>query len=184
MVDRRAMVAQLLLHEGCRLKPYLDTEGNWTVLVGYNLTARTWEPIEKILGRRLDVRPLPGRPFGEPALTNADAARVLGADLDRLEAAVPVAFPEYANLSEIRRRVVLDMAFNLGVRALGFKQAIAAAKVHDWSQCARELYKSKWSRQVGDGPGGKFDRCDRLARMVLTNNAPTDVPPLTDGFNL
>lgn len=180
------MVAQLLLHEGCRLKPYLDTEGNWTVLVGFNLTARTWDPVERVLGRKLGwaASATAGRPFGEPALTNADAVRVLGADLDRLEAAVPVAFPEYGNLSEVRRRVVLDMAFNMGVRALGFRQAIVAAQARDWSQCARELYKSKWARQVGDGPGGKFDRCDRLARMVLTNNGPTDVPSLTDGFNL
>jgi lysozyme len=165
MVNRRAMAAQLILHEGCRLKPYLDTEGNWTVLVGYNLTARGWEDVE--------------RPFGEPALTNADAARVLAADLDRLERVVPVAFPEYANLSEVRRRVVLDLAFNMGTKALGFKQAVAAARVKDWSRCARELYKSKWARQVGDGPGGRFDRCDRLARMVLTNQEPTDVPPAT-----
>jgi lysozyme len=173
------MAAQLILHEGCRLKPYLDTEGNWTVLVGYNLTARGWEDVERALGRRLAAPGTPERPFGEPALTNADAARVLAADLDRLERVVPVAFPEYANLSEVRRRVVLDLAFNMGTKALGFKQAVAAARVKDWSRCARELYKSKWARQVGDGPGGRFDRCDRLARMVLTNQEPTDVPPAT-----
>lgn len=183
-VDRRAVAAQLLLHEGCRLKPYLDTEGNWTVLIGYNLSARGWEPIERLLGRKLAVHGTPERPFGEPALSPGDAARVLGADIERLEQAVPVAFPEYRVLSEIRQRVVLDMAFNMGTKALGFKQAIAAARAQNWSQCARELYKSKWSRQVGDGPGGKFDRVDRLARMVLTNKPPTDVPPLTDGFNL
>lgn len=174
-VDRRAMMAQLVLHEGCRLKPYLDTEGNWTVLVGYNLTARTWDPIERVLGRKLRIVATPEHPFGEPALTRADAARVLAADLDRLERAVPVAFPAYERLSEVRRRVVLDMAFNMGTRALGFRQAAAAAEAGQWSRCARELYKSRWARQVGA-------RCDRLARMILTGNAPTDVPPLSDDF--
>jgi lysozyme len=175
----------LVLHEGCRLRPYRDTEGNWTVLIGYNLSSRGWGFIEKTLGRRIGWQhsATPARPFGEPELTTADAVRVLGADIDRLELAIPVVYPEFVGLSEVRRRVVLDMAFNMGTKALGFRQAIAAAGAKDWSRCARELYKSRWARQVGDGEGGRFDRCDRLARMVLTDQPPADVPILTDGFS-
>lgn len=187
-VNRSAMIAQLLLHEGCRLSPYLDTEGYWTVGVGYNISGRGWEALERVAGRRLsdqrDVHALAFPKNGPALITRAEALRVLGADLDRLEAALPVAWPAYVGLSEVRRRVALDMAFNMGTKALGFRQAVAAAEAQDWSRCARELYKSKWSRQVGDGPGGKFDRCDRLARMVLTDNPPTDVPPLPDDPNL
>lgn len=186
MVRRKDLLAQLVLHEGLRLKPYLDTEGYWTVLVGYNLSSRGYDFIDQVLGQK--IRPTPSsvtatRPFGDLAYTSCQAGKILNADLDRLEQVVPIHFPEYRNLSEIRQRVVLDMAFNMGFKALGFKNAIAAAKVKDWSRCAREMYKSRWARQVGDGEGGRFDRADRLARMVLTDNAPTDVPPLANGLN-
>ena len=70
------------------------------------------------------------------------------------------------------------MAFNMGFGALGFKATIAAIERSDWSRASRELYKSKWAHQVGDGEGGKFDRCDRLARMLLTAQEPTDIPAI------
>jgi hypothetical protein len=107
-------------------------------------------------------------------LTQAQSRKVLRADIARLEQAVKVHFPEYMNLNEPRRRVVLDMAFNLGFRALGFKAAIAAIKARNFSQASRELYKSKWAYQVGDGEGKKFDRCDRLSRMLLTGEDYTN----------
>jgi lysozyme len=171
MVDVSRMCSQLLLHEGLRLQPYLDTEDNWTVLIGYNLSARGWDDIERVLGRK--VQPPASEcteeePFGQPRLTKEDAFAVLRADIERVQKAVRVYFPEYDSLSEVRQRVALDMAFNMGFRALGFKKCIAAIKRKDWSTAARELYNSKWSRQVGDGPGGKLDRCDRLSKMLLT----------------
>jgi lysozyme len=165
------MLSQLVLHEGLRLQPYLDTEDNWTVLVGYNLSARGWDDIERTLGRKIAPPACTQEePFGHPQLTNDDAMKVLRADIERVQSAVLVYFPEYAALSEVRQRVALDMAFNMGLRALGFKQTIAAVKRRDWSTASRELYKSKWARQVGDGPGGRVDRCDRLAQMLLTGN--------------
>lgn len=176
----RPILDQLVLHEGIKLQPYRDTEGFWTILCGYNLSARGWLFIEQTLGRRVvptDVTA--GRPFGRvEGLTRDDALRVLAADVDRVEAAVKVHFPTYLALDPVRRRVVLDMAFNMGFRALGFKATIAAVKARDWSTAARELYKSKWAYQVGDGPGKKRDRCDRLAQMLLTGLEPTDVPPV------
>jgi len=64
--------------------------------------------------------------------------------------------------------VLVDLAFNLGLGLLGFKNFLAAVKVHDWSKAAKELYRSKWAYQVDDGPGGHFGRADRLAKMILT----------------
>jgi lysozyme len=169
MVNMTRMQAQLVLHEGLRLHPYLDTEDNWTILVGYNLTARGWDDIERVLGRNIEPPDCtPENPFGVPHLTEADAMKVLQADIVRVQNATRVVFPEFVALNEVRQRVCVDMAFNMGLRALGFKQCIAAIKRRDWSTASRELYKSKWARQVGDGPGGKVDRCDRLAKMLLT----------------
>lgn len=171
------MVPQLVLHEGLKLRPYKDTRGNWTVLVGYNLTSRGWDFIADTLGRRIVPTNVTNAcPFGDTAFTQADALAVLRSDLARLLKAVPVYYADYHTLDTIRQRVVLDMAFNMGLRALGFKNCIAAVHVRDWSWATREMYTSDWSHQVGDGPGGKRDRCDRLAQMLLTGQAPADIP--------
>jgi lysozyme len=158
------MVDQLILHEGYRMKPYLDTEGFLTVGVGYNLSARGVDFINRTIGTRFATPQ-------EVRLSREQAVSVLKADIARIEKAIPGLLPEYTALDEVRQRVVVDMAFNLGrMRALGFKKAIAALKVRNWSACAKELYASKWADQVGDGPGQKYDRADRLADMILTGN--------------
>jgi lysozyme len=153
------MEEQLLLHEGLRLTPYVDTVGKTTVGVGYNVTDRGVGALEQAIGRKVgtDIR-----------LTHDEAMAALRADIVRVERAVRVAFPEYDWLDEVRQRVVCDMAFNLGYGALAFKQCIAAIRRRDWSAASRELWKSKWSTQVGDGPGGHYDRADRLTNMLLT----------------
>lgn len=171
------MVPQLVLHEGLKLKPYKDTRGNWTVLVGYNLSSRGWDFIAETIGRPITPSNVTAAaPFGDTTFTRDEALLVLRSDLARLLKAVPVYYPDYTTLSEVRQRVVLDMSFNMGLKALGFKNCIAAVHNRDWSRATREMYTSDWSHQVGDGPGGKRDRCDRLAQMLLTDTPPTDIP--------
>lgn len=158
------MQAQLVLHEGERLTSYLDTEENWTIGVGFNVQARGIDALEAAIARSFpkDQR------IETLVITHEESRRALRRDINRFHAVIPVHFPEYTSLDEIRQRVILDMAFNMGFRALGFKNTIAAIKRRDWSTAARELYKSKWARQVGDGEGGKYDRCERLSNMLLT----------------
>lgn len=159
MVNRARLEEQLILHEGLRLKAYPDTEGFTTVLVGVNVSARGWGEVSRILGRAVNEH---------STFTKTDAMTVLRADIERIEKAVTVHFPEYKKLDEVRQRVVMDMAFNLGFRALSFKDTIAAIKERNWSRATRCLYRSKWAHQVDDGEGGKFGRADRLAQMMLT----------------
>lgn len=175
MVDLKKMEAQLVLHEGLKLHMYLDTEGYDTLGVGYNVSARGLDAFASIIDR--DLRWKKGD-YGTSLITRAEALAVCRADILRVEAATRLHFSIYDQLDPVRQRVVLDMAFNMGLKALGFRNAIAAAKARDWSATSREMYKSKWSRQVGDGPGGKRDRCDRLAQMVLTGQEPTDIPAI------
>ena len=172
MVNQPKVLAQLALHEGIKLRIYIDTEGNDTTGIGYNITSRGFDFLDRTLGRQV------AHTKGVDILTRAEALTVCAADIARVEQAVIVHWPFYVKLDEIRQRVAIDMAINMGFSALGFKNAIAAIERHDWSQAARELYKSKWALQVGDGEGGKFDRCDRLARMLLTGQAPTDIPAI------
>lgn len=160
MVNRERMAEQLILHEGLRLKPYLDTEGYLTVLVGFNVSARGWAELSRMLGRQVNEH---------STFTREDALKVLMQDIDRFEKAVLVHFPEYKKLSEVRQRVVLDMAFNMGFKALSFVNTKAAIIAGNWSKAAQHLYRSKWAHQVDDGEGGKFGRADRLVQMILTN---------------
>lgn len=167
MVDEQKMEAQLILHEGLRLRVYIDTEGNFTLGVGYNLTARGPQFFESVIGRRLALTD--GATCVE-IITRDEALAVLRADIQRVQTAVRTHFPEFDTLNEVRQRVVVDMTFNIGTGVLQFKRAIAAVKRRDWTAASRELYKSKWAYQVDDGPGGKFGRADRLAKMLLTGN--------------
>lgn len=167
MVNLKRAEDQLVLHEGLRTEAYVDTLGNWTIGVGYNITGRGYDFLEEVLGRK--VKPADG--MNEKArITRDEALKVLRADLQRLEPIIPHYFPEYLKLTEVRQRVVLDMAFNMGFKVLGFRNTIAAVKAGDWSAAVKGLYSSKWAYQVDDGPGKHFGRCDRLGRMLLTGN--------------
>ena len=152
IVNRERLLQQLILHEGLKLEPYTSTLGNSVIGIGYNITSRGWVFLEQVIGRKVGKF---------PRLTPDEARAVCRADIDRMENAMMVHFPSYSTLDDVRQRVILDMAFNVGFTALGFKQTIEAIAKHDWSRAAREMYKlkSKWPRQ---------GRCDRLFRMLLT----------------
>jgi lysozyme len=148
--QRERMISQLLLHEGLRLTPYRCTAGYLTIGVGYNIDARGIAALERVIGRTFDG-----------ALTREEAIAVLRHDIDAYERHVRRLMPEYDQLDAIRQRVVLDMAFNLGYRALRFEKAIAALKRRDYLTAARQMRLSKWSSQVGD-------RAERLEAMMKT----------------
>lgn len=157
-MNKARMVQQLVLHEDLRLVPYKDSLGNLTVGVGYNVRARGWNVWNEITnpdGPEDDVDQSP------VTITEVGCYQVLSADIDRVEAAVKVHWPYYEKLDEVRQRVAVDMAFNMGLGALAFKKTIAAVERQDWSTATRELYKSRWSSQVGR-------RSSRLGQMLLT----------------
>lgn len=165
MVNFQRAQVQLLLHEGLVLKPYLDTLGNWTVGVGWNITGRGGMlGLSQALGRKLTGK------LENVRLTREEALRLLEADIRHVDAMIPTFFPEYLQLDEVRQRVCLDMAFNMGMKALSFKNTIGCIKARDWSAAVRHLWASRWAGQVGDGPGNKFDRADRLTKMLLTGD--------------
>lgn len=161
-VNREKMIAQLVLHEGLRLVPYVDPVGKLTLGVGYNLADRGQELFEFIIKRKLG-------PQNDIKITKDEALKVLRYDIDRVDRSVPAAVPEYYSFDDVRQRVLVDMVFNLGLRTfLTFVGTIAALRKKDWPTAVAHLKVTVWARQVGDGPGGKFDRADRLEQMLLT----------------
>lgn len=126
----------LIRNEGTRLRPYVDCCGkSWKVCacaVKGNLTIGT--------GRNLDAK---GVSLGEADL-------MLDNDAREANAAVIAEFPWSRGLDDVRRNVLIDMVFNLGLAGvLGFTKALAAAASGDWFTAAAHLMDSKWARQVG-----------------------------------
>ncbi len=167
MVDPVKMEAQLILHEGLRCRPYADTDEppNWTLGVGYNVSARGLEAFDEAIGRTIAWEV--GQPVAGDVVTEAESLKMLHLDIDRYQAAVKIHLPNYDTLSEVRQRVCVDFAFNMGLRALSFKKAIAAVALGDWSQAAKQMYASIAYKQ-------EPARITRLAQMMLTNQDYTE----------
>lgn len=146
------MMQQLILDEAIRLQYYHDTADKVTVGVGWNVTDRGIAALEKLLGRKVNWT-------GD--ITRAEALLLLANDIERFEPIVRASLSFYDTLAEVRQRVCLDMAFNMGFKALGFKNAIDAIRHQNWPEAARQLLGSYWALQVGQ-------RAERLAHMLLT----------------
>lgn len=154
---------QLILHEGLILKPYKCPAGYWTIGVGRNLEAKglTREEQCKILGQcglsKADVIEI----LKERGITKDEALFLLASDVAAVQAALSK-HDWYSKLDEVRKKVVVDMAFNLGVDGiLKFKKMIAALKRGDYEAATAEMVDSKWHRQVKE-------RAIRLEKMMLT----------------
>ena len=114
----------LIRHEGLRLKPYRDTVGKLTIGVGRNLD---------------DV-----------GITEEEALQMLHNDITRVRTRLVNTFWWFQKLSRVRRDVVTNMVFNLGLgRFKRFKKMIAALEIFDCDQAAKEMLNSKWAKQVG-----------------------------------
>ena len=112
-------------HEGLRLVPYKDTEGHLTVGYGH-----------KIEGSKItqEIAEL---------LLEMDLYRV---SLDFLKLPLVI----IRNLNQPRKRVIMNMLFNLGYpKFMGFKKMLHAIEVKDFNHAANEMLDSKWAGQVG-----------------------------------
>lgn len=143
------LIADLKRDEGLRLKAYPDPLSGgepWTI--GYGHTGP-------------DVRP--GTVW---TLAQADAA--LRADIAKHNAELAAALPWIATLDPARRRVLQNMAFNLGVGVpggkkglLGFKNTLGMIQRGEYAAAADGMLKSLWASQVGK-------RAQRLAQTMRT----------------
>ncbi len=137
---RRYIKGQIATEEGFRQFPYLDTTNHWTIGFGRNLTAK--------------------------GISRDEALVLLENDMLEAEHEIWKNCPWYAGLSDVRKVVVLDMVFNLGMEGfLKFHGMIAAIKDEDWAGAAEHMRHSLWETQVGK-------RADRLADMMESNVLP------------
>ena len=116
---------QLVRHEGLRLKPYRCTAGKLTIGIGRNLD--------------------------DCGISQAEAYVMLINDIMNCEKQLQSKIPDiYNGLDEVRKSVLLNMCFNLGINGLlGFKNTLAFVKAGDWERAANNMLVSKWAKQVG-----------------------------------
>lgn len=124
---------QLRRDEGWAKVAYQDTLGVWTVGCGHNLRV---------------------------PISNAAITQILDDDLAVAEEAVDRLGAWVQELSEYRRGVLVNMAFNMGgVGLYGFRLMLAALQRGDYDEAAREMLNSTWAGQVGA-------RAHRLAKQM------------------
>lgn len=123
-MDIEALKDQLILHEGLKLKPYKCTAGKITIGVGRN--------IEDI------------------GITEDEARSLLDNDILRVAQELDNALPWWRDLSDVRQRVLLDMAFNIGTPTLmKFKKTLDLIEAKEFEKASVEMLDSRWAEQVG-----------------------------------
>jgi lysozyme len=141
-MDRKAMIAELRRDEGVVEHAYQDHLGYWTIGVG--------RLIDKRKGGKLSPD---------------EIDYLLANDIKRFEGELDDKLPWWRDLDEVRQRVILNMAFNLGTDGLlSFRNTLAAVKAKDWERAAVGMAASKWASQVGN-------RAKRLVAMMRTGKA-------------
>lgn len=120
-MEDRDIQAMIKRHEGYRQNIYLDTEGVPTGGYGH-----AFHPGSSLLRSMWDLI------FIYDYMQAVNDYDVLDLDLD-----------------PVRRAVVIDMLFNLGLpKMLKFKNTLAAMRAGNWESAAQGMENSKWYGQV------------------------------------
>jgi lysozyme len=141
------------LHEGWREQPYDDRTGVQVTLAPPSMLTIGW-------GRNLQAKPI----------SQVVGNLMLQEDVAEAERAAFLAWGDaftWADLSEERAAVIIEMAFQLGALGLrGFENFLDLARVGNWGWAADEMLDSKWAKT--DSP----NRAAALAGRFRHNRNP------------
>jgi lysozyme len=138
MIDQ-ATVNHFIEHEAFVPHAYQDSRGFWTIGIG--------RLIDKRKGGRI---------------TREEAIILLDNDVFAKEADLDRNLPWWRSLDIVRRTVLLDMCFNMGISGLlTFKNSLALIRSGSYHAAGTNMRKSLWYTQVGN-------RAERLVRMMQT----------------
>jgi len=126
-----ALRERIKRHEGLRLYPYKDSTGNWTIGYGHKMDTVSQHIHQHGLSEE-EVNHLFDLDF-------KIAERVLSLLPDRVR----------RNCNEIRRGVLIEMIFQMGIYGvMKFKKMLAALEVPDFEVAADEMLLSRWYQQT------------------------------------
>ena len=134
------LLEMLKRHEGVKSHVYLCSAGYETIGVGRNISKSGMGLSDDEVDYRLEN------------------------DIVRVIKELSSEYPWFKDLDDVRKDAIIDIGFNLGATRLrGFKRALAAMEVADYTTAAKEFLDSKWSRDVKG-------RATELCYMVETGN--------------
>ncbi|MDR1398269.1 MAG: glycoside hydrolase family protein [Desulfarculales bacterium] len=138
------LIEQLKRHEGFRAKIYLDTVGKRTIGYGRNIDDVPLSASElRLLG---GISP---KEIIEKGVSKAQAETLLILEIQRLHAELKKNLSWFPELDEARQAVLINMAFNLGIKGLlGFTNTLRNIELGSYAQAARNMLASKWAGQV------------------------------------
>lgn len=132
----------LIKEEGIRLSAYTDHLGYWTIGIG----------------RLIDARK-------SGSITLSEALYLLDNDIKRVTDQLEAALPWTLLLDEVRKAVLVSMAFQMGIDGLlKFRNTLRAVEEGRWADAAAGMRSSLWHRQT---PG----RAERAARAMESGSA-------------
>ena len=125
MVNLEKLKKSLIEHEGLKNKPYIDTIGKLTIGVGRNLTDKgvSQSEIDLMLSNDIGevIQSIQNKPYF--VAINGD---------------------------DVRSRVLIEMAFNMGFKGLEeFQKMLDSVQLNRFDDAAINMLDSKWSKQVG-----------------------------------
>lgn len=104
-------------------------------------------------GRLIDKRKNGG-------ITRQEADLLLQNDVSDAIADLEFSFPWFTHLSDLRKRALVNMRFQLGMGGLlGFQKMLKALAEEKWDEAADEALDSKWAQQTPH-------RAERIAMMI------------------
>ena len=151
MLDEGTIIQRLCIHEGIRLMPYRCPAGYLTIGVGRNLDTNPLTDEElKVCGD------------WKHGITKNAAFYLLRNDIVKVGNECIKYIPFFKNLDNERQYVLLDMAFNLGIKGLlKFKKMLANMAQGNYNQAAEECLNSKYAKDTGK-------RAQRIAQTIRT----------------
>lgn len=137
--EREQLRQQLVEHEGERLTVYRCTAGYLTIGCGRNLETT--------------------------GISKAESRYFLDNDITRCINECVAKFAWFPELDPVRQRVIVDMAFQLGIVGLSnFRTTLKYIDAKQYGLAADAMLQSKWAQQT---PA----RAERLSRWMRTGSA-------------
>ncbi len=144
--------AQLIAHEGLRLRAYRDHLGYWTIGVGHL--------IDPLKGGDTRYRLSP-----ETKIDKGEALGLLHDDVLKVVKQLDNQLPWWSKLDDVRQNVLVEMGFQLGISGLlNFKNTLRSIKDGRWDDASTGMLNSKWASQTPN-------RAKTLARQMRTGVA-------------
>ena len=148
------IVKELQMEEGFRGTPYKDTQDNWTVGYGHNLSGREFRlhELDFLFEEHVNIPHTVDqyvKYWSNSPMSKEKAEYVLEVDISYAENLVKSIYKEtWDQFNDERKAALIDLGFNLGSRTYReFKKHIAATKKLDWDTSADEILNSRAAKQ-------------------------------------